>query len=44
MLLLGLSIVIGFPYITEYTPQAMANAAVIIGLVLIGIGVYLLKT
>jgi Na+/H+ antiporter NhaB len=42
--LLGLAIVIGFPYMKEYTPDAMTNAGVILGLILIGIGIYLMKT
>jgi len=44
MFLLGLAIVIGFPYIKEYTPDAMTNAGIIFGLILIGIGLYLMKT
>jgi hypothetical protein len=44
MFLLGLAMVIGFPSMPEYTPDAMTNAAVIIGLILIGIGIYLMKT
>jgi hypothetical protein len=43
MLLLGLALVMGFPYIAEYTPDEMTNAAVIIGLILIVIGIYLIK-
>jgi len=41
-LLLGLSIVIFFPSEKEYQPEEMSISGVVIGIALIGIGLYLL--
>jgi hypothetical protein len=43
-LVLGFLIIVGFPSIREYQPEAMSRAGVLIGIILIGIGLYLLKT
>ena len=42
--LLGLLIVIGFPGMTRYQPEAMGRAGILIGLILIIAGLYLMKT
>jgi hypothetical protein len=43
-LILGFLIIVGFPGIREYQPEEMARAGVAIGIILIGVGLYLLKT
>jgi hypothetical protein len=35
---------VGFPSIREYQPEEIARAGVLIGIILIGVGLYLLKT
>lgn len=40
----GLLIVIGFPWIKDYQPEEMAKAGIVIGIALIAIGIYLMKT
>jgi hypothetical protein len=42
--LLGLLIVIGFPSMTRYQPEGMGRAGIIIGLILIVVGLFLMKT
>jgi hypothetical protein len=42
--LLGLLIIIHFPDITRYQPESMGRAGILIGLILIAIGLYLMKT
>lgn len=41
--LLGLLIVVGFPWIRAYQPEAMAKGGVLIGIILIVIGIVLMK-
>ncbi|MDI6798791.1 MAG: hypothetical protein QMD12_02225 [Candidatus Aenigmarchaeota archaeon] len=41
--LLGLLIVVGFPWIRTYQPESMARAGVLIGILLIVIGIFLMK-
>lgn len=43
-LILGFLIVIKFPSIRDYQPEELAKTGVLIGIILIGIGLYLLKT
>jgi len=38
----GLVIVIGFPWLTEYQPASMGRGGVIFGLILMGIGIWLM--
>ncbi|MEM7821763.1 MAG: hypothetical protein QXX38_03065 [Candidatus Aenigmatarchaeota archaeon] len=40
----GLLIVIGFPDITRYQPESMGRAGIILGLVLIILGLFLMKS
>jgi len=40
----GLLIVIGFPDISEYQPESMSRFGVIIGIGLMILGLYLMKT
>ncbi len=44
LVLLGLSMVIFFPIIDKYQPEEMVKATSIIGIILTGIGVLLLKS
>jgi preprotein translocase subunit Sec61beta len=39
----GLLILIGFPYILRYQPEAMGRAGIFIGILLIIIGIILMK-
>jgi hypothetical protein len=39
----GLLIVIGFPFIRDYQPEALGRAGILIGIILIGIGIYLMR-
>jgi len=41
--LLGLLIVIGFPWVSQYQPEKMARGGVLIGILLIVIGIFLMK-
>jgi prepilin signal peptidase PulO-like enzyme (type II secretory pathway) len=41
--IVGLLIVIGFPWITQYQPEAIAKTGILLGLILMGIGFYLMK-
>jgi hypothetical protein len=42
---LGLLIAIGLPYLDiKYTPMGMTNSAIIIGVILMGVGLYLVFT
>ena len=43
-ILLGLSMIIFFPIVREYQPEEMAKVATIIGIILVGIGIFLLKS
>lgn len=40
----GLLIIIGFPWIRDYQPEEMARAGILIGVILVAIGLYLMKT
>jgi len=44
LVLLGLSMIIFFPMIDRYQPEEMVKATSIIGIILTGIGVLLLKS
>ena len=39
----GLMIVIGFPWISQYQFEALAKTGIIIGLILMAVGFYLMK-
>lgn len=41
---IGLLIVIGFPFMKDYQPESMGRAGVVLGIALVGIGIYLMKT
>lgn len=41
--MVGLSIVIFFPWITQYQSEQIAKAGILFGLILMGIGFYLMK-
>jgi hypothetical protein len=38
----GLLIVVGFPYVQTYQPESMAKGAILFGLLLMGIGIWLM--
>jgi len=40
---IGLMIVIGFPWIMQYQFEAMAKTGILVGLVLMAVGFYLMK-
>jgi quinol-cytochrome oxidoreductase complex cytochrome b subunit len=42
--LVGLSLIIFFPFLDKYQPEEMAKSAAIIGIILTGIGIFLLKS
>jgi len=42
--LVGLLIIIGFPWSKNYQPEQMARTGVLVGIVLLGLGIYLMKT
>jgi hypothetical protein len=44
LVMLGLSMIIFFPMIDKYQPEEMAKSAAIIGIILTGIGIFLLKS
>jgi Co/Zn/Cd efflux system component len=44
MIILGLSMIIFFPMIDKYQPEEMSKAVAIIGIILTGIGIFLLKS
>jgi len=44
LLLIGLSLIIFFPFLDKYQPEDMAKSAAIIGIILTGIGIFLLKS
>lgn len=39
----GLAMIIFFPYIQDYQPEALSYAGVILGIIFFGIGLFLLK-
>jgi multisubunit Na+/H+ antiporter MnhC subunit len=41
-LLGGIGLIIFFPFIREYQPEEMSKSITLIGIILIGIGIYLL--
>jgi hypothetical protein len=41
--IVGLSMVIFFPFLDKYQPEEMAKFVTIIGIILTGIGIFLLK-
>jgi hypothetical protein len=43
-LILGFLIIVNFPSIRDYQPEEIARTGVVIGIILVGIGLYLLKT
>ena len=42
--LLGLSMIIFFPMIDKYQPEEIVKTVTIIGIILVGIGIYLMKS
>jgi uncharacterized protein YybS (DUF2232 family) len=44
LILVGLSLIIFFPFLDKYQPEDMAKAVTIIGIILTGIGIFLLKS
>jgi quinol-cytochrome oxidoreductase complex cytochrome b subunit len=44
LVIIGLSLIIFFPFLDRHQPEEMAKAAAIIGIVLTGIGIFLLKS
>ncbi len=44
LILLGLSLIIFFPFLDKHQPEEMAKSAAIIGIILTGIGLLLLKS
>mgnify|MGYP000022055790 CR=1 FL=1 len=42
--LIGLSMIIFFPSIDKHQPEEIAKSVVIIGIILIGIGIFLMKS
>ncbi|MEM4461209.1 MAG: hypothetical protein QXI09_02370 [Candidatus Aenigmatarchaeota archaeon] len=42
-LLTGLWLIIGFPFLDKYQPEGMVRLTTIIGIFLIGLGIFLLK-
>jgi hypothetical protein len=42
--LLGLSLIIFFPFLDKYQPEPLGKAAIFVGIILLGIGIYLLKS
>lgn len=42
--LLGLAIIMVFPGISDYQPEKMGKAGILIGLILLILGLYLMKT
>jgi len=42
-IVMGLYLIIGFPFLDKYQPEGMARIATIIGILLIGIGIFLAK-
>jgi quinol-cytochrome oxidoreductase complex cytochrome b subunit len=42
--LIGVSLIIFFPFLDKYQPEEMAKSAAIIGIILTGIGIFLLKS
>jgi len=44
LILTGLSLIIFFPFLDKHQPEDMAKSAAIIGIILTGIGIFLLKS
>jgi len=44
LVIIGLSLIIFFPFLDKHQPEEMAKSATIIGIILTGIGIYLLKS
>jgi uncharacterized membrane protein YgaE (UPF0421/DUF939 family) len=44
LVIIGLSLIIFFPFLDRYQPEEMAKAAALIGIILTGIGIFLLKS
>jgi len=44
LILIGLSLIVFFPFLDKYQPEDMAKSAAIIGIILTGIGIFLLKS
>jgi hypothetical protein len=44
LVVFGLVMIIFFPFIEEYQPEALSYAGVILGIIFLGIGLFLLKT
>jgi len=42
-IIFGLWLIIGFPFLDRYQPEGMARFSTFIGIILIGIGIFLLK-
>jgi len=42
--LLGLSMIIFFPMIDKYQPEEIARGVALIGIILMGIGIFLMKS
>ena len=43
-MLFGLSMIIFFPTIDKYQPEEIAKSVAIIGIILVGIGIFLMKS
>ncbi|MEM5815537.1 MAG: hypothetical protein QXL14_00615 [Candidatus Aenigmatarchaeota archaeon] len=42
-IIFGIWLIIGFPFLDKYQPEGMARFSTFIGIILIGIGMFLLK-
>jgi len=40
--IVGLSIILGFPWVSKFQPEKLSNAGILFGFILLAIGLYLI--